>query len=85
MTHRAGDRGSLVVVADSNRFGTAGKSASLAVVDVSHAPARHPALVGYLPAGQFPPDMAVAAAGSTLLVANYDSAQLETVNLTALP
>ena len=35
--------------------------------------------------GQFPRDVAVAPGSSTLLVANYDSGQLETVNLTALP
>ncbi len=73
------------MAADSNRFGAAAKSASLAVVDVSHALARHPALVGSVPAGQFPRGLAVAPGSSMLLVANDDSGQLETVNLTALP
>jgi DNA-binding beta-propeller fold protein YncE len=77
--------GSLVVVADSDRFGATGKSASLAVVDVADALARRPALIGYLPAGQFPRDMAAGPDGSTVLVANYDSGQIETVNGAALP
>ncbi len=80
-----GQHGSLVVVADSNRFGTSGKSASLAVVDVPDALAGRPALVGYLPAGQFPRDMAASPAGGTVVVANYESGQIETVNLAALP
>jgi DNA-binding beta-propeller fold protein YncE len=77
--------GSLMVVADSNRFGASGKAASLAVVDVPDALAGRPALVGYLPAGQFPRDMAASRNGSTVLVTNYDSGQIETVNAAALP
>lgn len=77
-------RGSLMVVADSNRFGTA-KSASLAVVDVADALAGRPALLGYLPAGLFPRDMAAGPGGGTVLVANYGSGQVETVNGAALP
>lgn len=77
--------GSLVLVADSNRFGTSRKSASLAVVDVPDALAGRAALVGYLPAGQFPRDVATSPGGSTVLVANYKSGQIETVNLATLP
>jgi DNA-binding beta-propeller fold protein YncE len=46
--------GSLIVVADSNRFNASGQRASLAVVDVHAALANKPALLGYLPAGTFP-------------------------------
>lgn len=77
--------GSLIVVADSNRFSAAGKSASLAVVDVADALAGKPALLGYLPAGQFPRDVASDPDGGTVLVANYMSNQLEAVNVGALP
>ncbi len=42
---------SLLVVADSDRFNSAGQRASLAVVDVADALAGRPALLGYLPAG----------------------------------
>jgi DNA-binding beta-propeller fold protein YncE len=76
---------SLVVVADSDRFGAPGHAASLAVVSVADALASRPALVGYLPAGQFPRDMAAGQGGSTVLVANFSSDQLEVVNAAALP
>jgi DNA-binding beta-propeller fold protein YncE len=78
-------QGSLLVVADSDRFGVSGKAASLAVVDVPAALADRPALVGYLPAGQFPRDVAASPDGSIVLVANYNSGQIEAVNPAALP
>ncbi len=79
------DGGNLVVVADSDRFDAAGQRSTLAVVSVADALAGRPALVGYLPAGEFPRDVAASADGSTVLVANYDSSQLQTVNAAALP
>jgi DNA-binding beta-propeller fold protein YncE len=79
------EQGSIMIVADSDRFGESGQAASLAVVNVAHALQARPALVGYLPAGQFPRDLAASPSGSTVLVANYASGQLETVNLAALP
>jgi 6-phosphogluconolactonase (cycloisomerase 2 family) len=75
--------GTRIVVADSNRFGAAGATSSLAVVNV--APGREPALLGYLAAGLFPREMALEPGGKTLLVTNYDSGQLESVNITTLP
>jgi DNA-binding beta-propeller fold protein YncE len=77
--------GSRIVVADSDRFDVQGKTATLAVVSVPKALAGRPALLGYLPAGQFPRDMAVVPGGRTLLVGNYISGQLESVNLAHLP
>jgi DNA-binding beta-propeller fold protein YncE len=77
--------GSLIVVADSDRFNSAGQSASMAVVNVADALAGRPALIGYLPAGGFPRDVAADNSGGTVLVANYLSGQLEAVNIGALP
>jgi DNA-binding beta-propeller fold protein YncE len=77
--------GTRIVVADSNRFTVAGASASLAVVDVPDALAGRPALLGYLPAGAFPRQMAVEQGGGTLLVTNFASGQLESVNVADLP
>lgn len=77
--------GSRIVVADSDRFDVRGAAASLAVVDVSAALAGRPALLGYLPAGQFPREMATAPGGRTLLVTNYSSNQLESVDVARLP
>jgi len=67
--------GSLIVVADSNRFSQRGAVANLCVVNVTG----RPAVLGYLPAGQFPREMAVEPGGGTLLVTNYGSSQLEAV------
>jgi DNA-binding beta-propeller fold protein YncE len=75
--------GTRMVVADSNRFGAAGATSNLAVVKV--ASGREPALLGYLPAGLFPREMALEPGGKTLLVTNYASSQLEAVNVTTLP
>jgi DNA-binding beta-propeller fold protein YncE len=77
--------GSLIVVADSNRFNASGQHASLAVVDVHDALAGRPALLGYLRAGSFPRDVAANPSGSAVLVANYASGQVESVDIADLP
>ena len=76
--------GDLLVVADSNRFGAAGKNSDLSVISVPAALAGRPAVVGYLPTGQFPRDMAVSPDG-TLLVSDYQSGQLEAIATAHLP
>ena len=77
--------GSLIVVADSNRFDASGQHASLAVVDVHAALAGKPALLGYLRAGTFPRDVAADPSGSAVLVADFGSSQVESVNVADLP
>ncbi len=77
--------GARIVVADSNRFGVGSAVASLAVVDVPAALAGKPALLGYLPAGQFPREMALEPGGKVLLVTNFGSGQLEAVDVAGLP
>jgi DNA-binding beta-propeller fold protein YncE len=72
-----------LVVADSNRFGAAGMHANLAVVRIEANGTL--TLEGYLPAGSFPRDMAVSPDGKTVIVANYGSGQVETVNTTTIP
>jgi DNA-binding beta-propeller fold protein YncE len=79
------DHGGRIVVADSNRFLAPGASSSLAVVNVGAALAGKPALAGLLPAGQFPREMAPEPGGRTLLVTNFDSGQVELVNVAGLP
>ncbi len=73
---------SRIVVAESNRFG-AGTTADLTVVNIQDALAQKPALLGTIPAGRFPREMAVS--GGTLLVTNYGSGQVEAVDLRTLP
>lgn len=76
--------GTLVVVADSDRFSRNG-AADLAIVDVRAALAGRPAVLGRVRAGKFPRDMAATPDGSSLLVTNYASRQLETVAVASLP
>lgn len=77
--------GSSIVVADSNRFGVKGATSSLAVVNVKRALAGRRALVGYLRAGGFPREMTVLPGRHTLLVGNFDSDQIESVDTAELP
>ena len=79
------DRGQRIVVADSNRFGATGAAASLGVVSVPAVLAGQPALVGLVRAGQFPRQFALEPGARTLLVTNYDSRQLEAVDVAGLP
>jgi len=73
---------SRIVVADSNRFGNA-KTANLSVINTDAALAGRSALLGYIPAGLFPREMALH--GNELLVTNYSSSQVEALDTTTLP
>jgi DNA-binding beta-propeller fold protein YncE len=77
--------GTRIVVADSDRFRARGAASSLAVVSVPAALAARPALLGYLPAGGFPREMALEPGGRTLLVTDFSSRQLQAVDLAGLP
>jgi DNA-binding beta-propeller fold protein YncE len=77
--------GQLLVIADSDRFDIGGEHANLAVVDVTDMLAGRPALLGYLPSGQFPRDVASGPGGQLLLVSDFGSDQIETVRLDSLP
>lgn len=77
--------GSRLVVADSNRFGASGARSDLAIVNVAAALAGKAALLGHVPAGQFPRELAVTPDGSVLLAGNYASRQLEAVSGPSLP
>jgi DNA-binding beta-propeller fold protein YncE len=76
--------GSLIVVADSNRFSARGATADLDVVNVVAALSGRPAVVGHIPAGLFPREMALLN-GSTLLVSDYRSNQVEAVDVASIP
>ena len=79
------NHGTRIVVADSDRDNQPGASPSLAVVDVSKALAGQPALLGYVPTGVTPRQFALASNGTTLLVTNTNSGQLESLNAAKLP
>lgn len=77
--------GRRIVVANSNRFGGPRAAGTLSVVDTAAALARRPALLGSIPAGAFPRQLALEPTGTVLLVTNYASAQVEAVDLSAVP
>jgi DNA-binding beta-propeller fold protein YncE len=77
--------GSLVVVADSNRFGASGATSDLSVVSVAAALAGKSAAVGLIPTGLFPREMALEPDGQRLLVTNFASGQLEAVSIPSIP
>ena len=77
------DGGRLAVVADSNSFGGTGPQ-WLSVVNVRAALAGKPALAGQVPAGGFPRQLALSPDGGTLYVTNFDSDQLETIDVADL-
>lgn len=79
------DGGREVVVADSNRFVGGSAPRFLSVVSVPAALAGSPALLGGVPTGHFPREIAVDAGLGVLLVTDYQSAEVQVVALESLP
>jgi 6-phosphogluconolactonase (cycloisomerase 2 family) len=77
--------GKQIVIADSNRFHVRGAVSNLAVVDVSKALARQPALVGLIKSGTTPRQFALEPNGTTLLVTNTGSGQVQAIDISHLP
>jgi len=78
------NNGQTIVVADSNRDHIDGSRSDLAVVSVSRALAHRPALMGVLGSGLVPRQFALTGGGSTLLITNTGSGQLQAVNVDGL-
>ncbi len=79
------DNGTKIVIADSNLNSLPGATANLAVVDANLALAGKSALLGYVPSGLLPRELAVEPGGATLLVTNEDSHQLQALRIADLP
>jgi serine/threonine protein kinase/DNA-binding beta-propeller fold protein YncE len=78
--------GSTLVVADSDRDQLSNATSNLAVVDVRKALAgQKGALVGFIRSGQTPRQFALTPGGTTLLVTNTESDQVQAVNIAHLP
>ncbi len=71
-----------VVIADSDRFNANGVSSNLAIVSLEKKSLQ---LVGYVAAGDFPRDMAVSPDGTTVLLSDYGSGDVEEVDVATLP
>lgn len=77
------DHGGQAVVANSSRFGGSGGQ-SLTVVDLSQMQARTAPIEGTIPVGSFPRELHTTPDGKTLLLTNFDSMQLELIDLDRL-
>ncbi|MDQ6652622.1 MAG: beta-propeller fold lactonase family protein [Acidobacteriota bacterium] len=76
------NEGKLVLVTNSNRFSrdqTARQN--LSVIDAARVGEGQAAIVGSVPAGIFPREFGQSADGRTLFVANYNSSELEVIDL----
>ena len=77
--------GTRLIVANSNRFSVQGLSADLSVVDTAAALRRRDAVLGVIPSGTFPRELAVPSDGKVVLVTNYASAELQAVDAATIP
>jgi DNA-binding beta-propeller fold protein YncE len=80
------NEGKLVFVTNSNRF-SKDKNArqTITVIDASKVGAGASAVVGSVPAGAFPREFGFSRDGRTLFVANYNTNELEVIDLARLP
>jgi DNA-binding beta-propeller fold protein YncE len=87
------DGGTRIIVGNSNRSQVRGQQADLGVVDVADVLTSRPAAagagqaaeVGLIGSGMFPRELALEANGKTMLVANYDSNEVESVQVAGIP
>lgn len=80
------DSGRKIVVTNSNRFARSSDDRqTLTVVDAAMIGSGNGAILGSIPAGAFPREMRVTPDGTTLIVTNFASSSIETIDLTRLP
>jgi len=80
------DNGTKVVVANSNRFGGSPSAhQSLSVIDANRFGAGSAAILGSIPAGDFPREMSLSSDLQTLFVVNTNSDNLEVIDIARLP
>jgi DNA-binding beta-propeller fold protein YncE len=79
------DGGKRLLVADSNQASSTGANGDLAVINTAAALAGQAALLGVLPTPGEPRQVTLAANGSTLLVTNQVTGQLQAVKVADLP
>ncbi len=77
--------GTRIVVADTDIQNTGPTAHNLAVVNVSAALAGKPALLGFIPSGQLPRELAIVPGGRYLIVSDNGSNQVQVVDLSKLP
>jgi DNA-binding beta-propeller fold protein YncE len=74
--------GKLVLVTNSNRFATSQTARqTISVIDATRVGEGQAAVIGSVPAGIFPREFGQSPDGKTLFVANYNSSELEVIDL----
>ncbi|KAF2097178.1 putative isomerase YbhE [Rhizodiscina lignyota] len=76
--------GSRILTADSNRFDQL-TTTGISVVDWRAALRGKPAGLGKIPTGLFPREFAISPDGRTVLVADFDSSQVQAIDVDSLP
>jgi serine/threonine protein kinase/DNA-binding beta-propeller fold protein YncE len=79
------EKGSRMLIANSNVHSQPGAISSLAVVDTSAALAGKPALLGIINTGLVPREFAITPDGKTLLATNDDGHQVQAIDVSSLP
>jgi serine/threonine protein kinase/DNA-binding beta-propeller fold protein YncE len=79
------NKGTRIVIADSDRDNVAGAVPDLVVIDVSKALAGKPAVLGAIRSGKTPRQFALEPNGTTLLVTNTGAGQVRAINIRNLP
>ena len=76
--------GSRILTADSNRFNYTNATTGLSVVDVHAALRGEQAVVGRIPTGQFPRELAISPNSRTILVSDYGSEEIQALDVTTI-
>jgi hypothetical protein len=79
------DGGRKVVAGNSNRFAGGNEPQTLTVLDESKMKDGAAAVLGSVPAGAFPREMAVSSDGRTLFLTNFGSQSLQAIDIARLP
>ena len=79
------EQGKKIVVGNSNRFGGRGAPESLVVLDAAKFGQGIGAVLGTIPAGSFPREMAVSTDQRTLFLTNFASNSLQVIDIAHLP
>jgi len=79
------DNGRKIIVGNSNRFAGGDSPESLVVLDSAKISQGMAAVMGTIPAGSFPREMAVSPDGRTLFLTNFGSNSLQVMDIAHLP
>ncbi|KAI9694833.1 MAG: hypothetical protein M1822_000449 [Bathelium mastoideum] len=74
-----------ILTADSDRFNYTNATSGLSVVDVDAALAGQPSVLGRIPTGLFPREVAISPNGRTILVSDILSKEIQAIDVATLP